>query len=229
MIFAGLQKTTLSDYPGLVAAIVFTQGCNFRCPYCHNPELLRSRTRNPLSENSVFEFLDKRKSLVKGLVVTGGEPTLHDDLPDFLRKVKSFGYKIKLDTNGSRPSVLESLLMEKLVDYVAMDIKAPLEKYSSIACRPIDPDLILRSIRLLEGSDVTCEFRTTLVKPYLRSSDICRIASLLDGPQKYILQPFVSPNREKAHFQNSELAFPIFELHSLRSHISASEIDCSVR
>lgn len=139
---AGLQKTTFIDYPEKIACIVFTQGCNFRCGYCHNPELFENK-EPVLSVPAFFEFLNKRKGKLDGVVITGGEPTLHNkDLIEFIKKVKSLGFLVKLDTNGTHPDVLQELLNENLLDYIAMDIKAPLAKYKEITRVDIDTDII---------------------------------------------------------------------------------------
>ncbi len=162
MKIGGFQPFTLTDYPGHVAAIVFTQGCNWRCPYCHNPQLLPAdRPENELiPEAYVFDRLSKRRRQLDGLVITGGEPTIQEDLPRFIRKVRRLGLKIKLDTNGSQPEVIRQLLEENLLDYVAMDIKAPLDQYESIVGGPVDTKALQTSIELLKTSGVLCESRT---------------------------------------------------------------------
>jgi pyruvate formate lyase activating enzyme len=165
MIIGGFQPFTLSDFPGHVAAIVFTQGCNWRCPYCHNRLLLkRSRPQHELiPEAHVFNVLHRRRNELDGLVITGGEPTIQEDLPRFIRKVRSLGLTIKLDTNGSRPDVIRQLLEEGLLDYIAMDIKAPFNQYESVVRRPVDIDALHTSIELIKKSAVPHEFRTPAV------------------------------------------------------------------
>jgi len=139
MIIGGLQRFSLIDYPGKISAILFTRGCNFRCPYCHNPELVDpQRYAEPWQEEEYWAFLQSRTQKLDAVVVTGGEPTLQEDLEPFLEKIRKMGFLIKLDTNGSNPDVLKDLLSANLVDYIAMDIKAPLEKYSEVAKVPID-------------------------------------------------------------------------------------------
>lgn len=162
MKIGGFQPFTLTDYPGHVAAIVFTQGCDWRCQYCHNPQLLpANRPENEMiPEAYVFDRLSKRRSQLDGLVITGGEPTIQEDLPRFIRTIRRLGLKIKLDTNGSRPEVIRQLLEENLLDYVAMDIKAPLDQYESIVGRHVDVVTLQTSMELLKKSDVPCEFRT---------------------------------------------------------------------
>ena len=139
MNIAGWQKVSLIDYPEKICSILFTQGCNFRCPYCHNPELVEPALfREPLSEKEIFAFLEKRKGKIDAVSITGGEPTIQPDLVEFILPMKDIGYLIKLDTNGSRPDVLGKLISEKLLDYIAMDVKAPLNRYPNIARCPID-------------------------------------------------------------------------------------------
>ena len=165
MKIGGFQPFTLTDYPGHVAAIVFAQGCNFRCPYCHNARLLPTDRpkRELIPETYVFDYLSRRRLQLDGLVITGGEPTIQEDLPRFIRRVRRLGLKIKLDTNGSQPGVIRQLLEENLLDYIAMDIKAPLEQYESRVCRPVDTDALNTNIELIKNSGVPCEFRTPKV------------------------------------------------------------------
>lgn len=186
-IIGGIQKTSLLDYPDKISAIVFTQGCNFNCGYCHNPELLNSK-KDIYSTDVFFEFLEKRKGKLDGVVITGGEATLQADLIPFIKEVKSRGFAVKLDTNGYKPEVLEEAL--KLVDYVAMDIKAPLEKYSQITKVEIDTTKIKKSIELIMQSDIDYEFRTTVLKSQLNFEDFEEIAELIKGAKKYYLQKF---------------------------------------
>ncbi len=165
MKIGGFQPFTLTDYPGHVAAIVFTQGCNWRCPYCHNPQLLP--TDRPeielIPEAYVFDHLSKRRRQLDGLVITGGEPTIQADLPRFIREVRRLGLKIKLDSNGSRPDVIRHLLEEGALDYIAMDIKAPFDQYESIDRRPVDANALQTSIELIKNSGVPHQFRTPKV------------------------------------------------------------------
>jgi len=153
MKIGGLQKISFIDYPGSIGAVVFVQGCNFRCPYCHNPELVDPERYGPLlNEGEVLAFLEKRRGKLDAVTLTGGEPTLQPDLVGFLRKVREMGYRIKLDTNGSQPEVLAALIREKLVDYLAMDIKGPREKYARIARVEVDLAAIGRSVELITES-----------------------------------------------------------------------------
>ncbi len=190
MIIGGLQRFSLLDYPKEMSAIVFTQGCNFRCPYCHNPELvLPSKYAEPISEKDVFSFLKSRIGKLSAVVVTGGEPTLQDGLCDFLKQVKELGFKIKLDTNGSRPEVLAKLIHAGLIDYFAMDIKAPLNNYHTMCNADINPSDILRSMELIRLSGVQYEFRTTVMPEILSSNALEEIRILLKAGDRYYLQP----------------------------------------
>ncbi|MDP8264777.1 MAG: anaerobic ribonucleoside-triphosphate reductase activating protein [Candidatus Aceula lacicola] len=187
----GFQKFSLIDFPGKMAAVVFTQGCDFRCPFCHNPDLvLPEKFSEPILEQEILEFLEKRQDQLQGVVVTGGEPTIQGDLKAFLKKVKDLGFFVKLDTNGNNPEVLDDLIKEKLIDYVAMDVKAPLEKYSDVTGVQIDQSKIKESIDLILNSGIDYQFRTTVVKPFLSDQDLSNIASFLQGAKRYILQPF---------------------------------------
>lgn len=193
MLIGGLQKTSLIDFPKRIAAIVFTHGCNFRCPYCHNPELVISNHES-LDDNFVFDFLETRKGKLKGVVVTGGEPCIQKDLPEFLGKIKSMGFDVKLDTNGSQYSMLEKIVSEKLADYIAMDIKAPLDKYETIAGTNINLQNLEKSVNLIMSSGIDYEFRTTVTRELLNVDDFFGIGELITGAKQYYLQKFV-PNK----------------------------------
>lgn len=192
MRIGGWQKFSLVDYPSRLSAVIFTQGCNFRCPYCHNPELVEPKLfQSPESEEAVLSFLKSRVGCLDGVVVTGGEPTLQPDLLQFLKKIKKLGFLIKLDTNGSQPDKLKLLLKEKLVDYWAMDLKGPEEKYSEIIRTNLDFSLIKQSIDLIRGSGKDYEFRTTVVKGQLSGSGLMAIGQLIKGAECYVLQAFI--------------------------------------
>lgn len=193
MLICGLQKTTLLDFPGHVAATIFTGGCNFRCPFCHNSDLLAPNRIPPaqiFSEEEIFSFLEKRKSVLDGICITGGEPTLQPDLPDFIRRVKNLGLLVKLDTNGSRPDVLHFLLEEKLLDYAAMDIKSSPEGYPHAAGVDVCFSDIDKSVRLLRNSAIPHEFRTTVVRELHREEDFRMIGTWLAGARAYFLQNY---------------------------------------
>lgn len=188
----GLQKTTLLDYPGHLAAVIFTGGCNFRCPFCHNSSLIHSPNPDSrISEEKILNFLKKRQGILEGVCITGGEPTLQPDLPYFLEKIRELGYSIKLDTNGYRPQVLISLIQQGLIDYVAMDIKTSREHYPQVCGLPgMDISAIERSVDYLMTHSTSYEFRTTLVKELHSLSDMEAIGTWLKGCQAYFLQSY---------------------------------------
>lgn len=191
MRIGGLQKFSLIDYPDRIAAVIFTQGCNFRCPYCHNAELVLPECYGKLvPENEVLGFLERRCRDLEGVVITGGEPTIQYDLASFLRRVKALGYAVKLDTNGNRPDVLDRLFRAHLIDYVAMDIKAPIGKYSHAAGRSVNVTRIKESIALVLQSGIPHQFRTTLVKPLCTAEDLPQIADLIPASAPYAVQNF---------------------------------------
>ncbi len=192
MRIGGLQKVTLIDYPGKIGATVFTQGCNFRCPYCHNPELVDPGQYGELiPEEEVLSFLEKRRGKLDAVTVTGGEPTIQKDLDSFLEALKDMGYLVKVDTNGSNPAVLEMLIKRNLVDYLAMDIKGPLKKYGAIASVRVDTSKIRKSIELITSSGIEHEFRTTVVRSQLDPQDLRSVAKLITKARLYVLQHFV--------------------------------------
>ena len=192
MKIAGFEKLTLLDFPGHTASIVFTAGCNFRCPFCHNGSLvLQKQADAHIPEAEILAFLEKRRGILEGVVITGGEPLLSPDLSTFLQKIKNLGYKIKLDTNGSLPSKLSSLLSQGLVDYVAMDIKhAPEEYHKAIGldCAPLSA--VMESKELLQNGSVPYEFRTTLVKGIHSEASVLRIAHWIKGANAFYLQAY---------------------------------------
>ncbi len=192
MLIGGFQRFSLSDFPGRSAALVFTQGCNFKCPWCHNASLIPCSpvTETVFSEDPILEFLVSRAGMLDGVVITGGEPTVQPDLPDFARRIKSLGYAVKLDTNGSRPRMLSRLFGEGLVDYVAMDVKAPIVRYSALAGIQAPVEAVSESISLIAGSGIGHEFRTTLVDGMLSESDIPAIRSLLPPGSKHRIQKY---------------------------------------
>ncbi|MFX0062187.1 MAG: anaerobic ribonucleoside-triphosphate reductase activating protein [Candidatus Hermodarchaeota archaeon] len=192
MHFGGFQKFSVIDYPGKLSAIAFTYGCNLRCPYCHNPELVRPRNENTLeyAETEIIKFMDSRVGKLDALVITGGEPTLQTDLEDFIRKIKQLGFLVKLDTNGTRPEVLKQLLGKKLLDYVAMDIKAPFERYQEVTRSKVDVPKIKESITLLKTSKISYEFRTTVVRGFITLQDIKQIGKEIDGASLGVIQNF---------------------------------------
>lgn len=195
MIIGGIQKTTLIDYPGKIAAIVFTAGCNFNCGYCHNSELRNPKVKIPVED--FFAFLENRKGKLDAVVITGGEPTMHQDLLEFAKRIKSMGFLVKLDTNGSNPEMLETLIENSAVDYIAMDIKAPIEKYFDVANCAINKNEIKRSIKLVMAKAPDYEFRTTVVAGQLDERDFEEIGNLIGGAKRYFIQKFV-PSKKLA-------------------------------
>ncbi len=192
MLIGGVQRFSLIDYPGKLSCIVFTQGCNFRCPYCYNRSLvLPEFFEETIEEEEFFSFLSRRKGLLDGVVITGGEPTVQEDLLRFVERVKSMGFLVKLDTNGSYPELLKLLIDRGLLDYIAMDVKAPLKKYTKVVRVDLYPDSIVRSVYLIRNSGVDYEFRTTVVRELLTPEDILKIGRFLKGSRRYALQRFV--------------------------------------
>ena len=206
MIVAGLEKSSVVDFPRTVAAVVFVQGCNFDCWYCHNRSLLgKEPPQTPCGSEDVLRFLRRRRGQLGGVVISGGEPTLQNDLLVFIDKVRALDYRVKLDTNGSRPDVLSDLIRADMVDYIAMDVKAPLEKYAETACVRVDTGSIIKSIEILRNSAVAHEFRTTFV-PTLSPGDILSIVRLIEGAPLYALQQYRCPVVEKTN--RMELGLP---------------------
>jgi pyruvate formate lyase activating enzyme len=193
MKIKGLIKTSIVDFPGKVATVVFTGGCNFRCPYCHNVDLvLRPESLPDITVGEVFRLLAERQGFVDGVVITGGEPTLQSDLADFVRKLKALGLNVKLDTNGYRPRSIQLLLQDRLLDYVAMDVKGAPEKYPLVAGRRIEIKRIENSIQLILASEIEYEFRTTAVPGMVTVQDVETIARSIAGARRYVIQQFRS-------------------------------------
>jgi len=186
----GLQKVSMVDYPGTLSAVIFLSGCNFHCPYCHNPELARDQGDAQIAEADVLAYLDARRDLLEGVVLSGGEPTLQPELPDLCRAVKARGYAIKLDTNGSFPDVLQALIRERLIDRVAMDIKTDPDHYAPSLCTPNPAAAIRSSIALIMRSGLPYEFRTTCFRPLINDQTMGRIAALIKGAKAYAIQKF---------------------------------------
>ena len=193
---AGFSKTSLLDWDGNVSAVIYLPGCNFRCPICHNRELvLEPEKLDDVPWDIIEEYIEDNKEFLDGIVVTGGEPTIHNDLPELLWKLKRLGMRVKLDTNGSNPDMLAELINEKLIDSVAMDLKAPLdEKYEDVAGVKLDIEKIKRSIHIIMESEIEYEFRTTIVPVLLKDPDYERIAAYIGTARKYALQHFRPKN-----------------------------------
>ena len=201
MLIHGLQKMTLLDYPGYVACTVFLNGCDFRCPYCHNFELVDGTAKALMDDEEFFAFLGKRKGLLDGVCISGGEPLLHKDIDDFIRRIGEMGYKVKLDTNGYHPDMLKKLIDEGLLDYIAMDIKNSFAKYAVTTGAPnIDTSIIKKSISIIMNSGVDYEFRTTVAGGLHQADDFEQIGAMIPDAKAYYLQQFTMrdtvPDRE---------------------------------
>jgi pyruvate formate lyase activating enzyme len=251
MKIGGLVKFSLSDYPGKASAVIFTRGCNFRCPYCHNPELvlpvstLQSELKkyvNEIPQSEIFDFFGSRRDQLDAVVVTGGEPTMHDDLPEFLKKIKNLSadesgkFLIKLDTNGTNPKMLENLINQKLVDYIAMDIKAPLDSNSyekiignsKVSRLNLDMSKIKKSADIIINSGLPHEFRTTIVKSLTSLSGLREIAKQIKGAQNYFLQKFVATKLNDPNLA-SETSYSDSELQKLASELASFVQNCGIR
>jgi pyruvate formate lyase activating enzyme len=229
MIFGGLEKFSLIDHPGKMCAIVFTVGCNFRCPYCHNPEIVQvSKDTAIIEEKDILTFLETRKGKLDSVCITGGEPTMHGDLLDFMQKLKDMGFLVKLDSNGTRPQVLQNALQRGLVDYIAMDIKAPIEVYGKVTVFPVDIEKIKESIGIIKNSGIDHEFRTTIVKSLLSKDELLEIGNIVAGANRYYLQKFVPTKTNDLAYMNSE-NYSDEELEELRNEIGKKVVICGIR
>lgn len=229
MQILGINKTTLLDYPGCVAATVFTGGCNFRCPFCHNRGLvLEPSLGRAVPEEEVLDFFKKRKNILKGVCITGGEPTLQADLPDFIARVQRMGYRIKLDTNGYRPEILKKLLEEGLLDYVAMDIKNSPDKYAvSSGMEGMDEGFdfgrIRESVNILMEGNVEYEFRTTVVKELHAVEDMVKIGEWIKGCSAYFLQKFQDQGNNICGGYHEADEDTMHEMHRVLSNMPGME------
>lgn len=209
MKISGFDKVTLLNYPGNVAATVFTKGCNFKCSFCHNSSLINNNDYDLIDEEDVFKYLEKRCNILDGVCISGGEPLVQKDIKRFIEKIRSLNLKVKLDTNGSNYILLKELIDDNLLDYVAMDIKGVFNKYSDIINTNTNLDNIKKSIKLIENSNIDYEFRTTLVHEFHNIDDILEICSMLDKKSTYYLQNFVNSegvlNKTLHPFSNEEL------------------------
>lgn len=190
MEFKGHQKTSFIDYPDKLSTVFFTGGCNFRCPYCHNRDLVYN-IGNMITEEEVFRFLEKRKGYIDALCISGGEATIYnEELFEFIKRVKEKGYLVKLDSNGTNPNLIKKLIDYSYIDYIAMDIKGPFNKYEAIANSKVKLEDVLKSINILMDSAIDYEFRTTVCKELLNTDDIYNIAEQIKGAKKYVIQNF---------------------------------------
>lgn len=220
---------TLMDYPGKVAAAVFLGGCNFRCGFCHNPSLVELKSDSPLiPEEDFWDFLQKRLGLLEGVVISGGEPLIYPDLPEFIKKIKAFGYAVKLDTNGLNFPLLEKILQENLVDFFAMDIKGSLAQYPQI-CKVNDGlENIKKSIDLIMKSGLDYEFRSTVLPRYHNPAEVEQMAQMIKGAKKYFLQNFRNQHTLNPDFCQ-ERPFSVKELEELRQIASKYVKECEIR
>jgi pyruvate formate lyase activating enzyme len=218
MIIGGHLKTSFIDYPDKVSTVFFTRGCNFRCPYCHNSELVLG-TEGDTESAYIQTYLDKKKKYLDGIVVSGGEPTIHKDLPEFMAWLKSWGLPLKLDTNGTNPRMLKQLLRDELVDYVAMDVKAPLRKYGEVAAAIVSIQDIQESREMLIASGINYEFRTTVARELLSLDDIREIADELAGAKRYALQRF-KDNEEVLAGAGQFTAYTPEEMNGLKDDLA---------
>ncbi|MDO8424334.1 MAG: anaerobic ribonucleoside-triphosphate reductase activating protein [bacterium] len=228
-----MQKTTLIDYPGHVACTVFLSGCNFRCPFCYSPELVlpeKIKNHPRISEKEFFDFLGQRRGLLQGVVVCGGEPTLNKELPDFIKKIKKMGFLVKLDTNGTNPGMLENLIAEKSIDYIAMDIKAPFKsrKYDETTGGKADLGRIADSVVMIKNSGVDYEFRTTVVPGLHTKEDIVQIAKDISPAKRYCLQNFRAEKNLDPEFEKVKPYSPDF-LSDLQKAVSPYFEICKIR
>lgn len=228
MLIGAITKFTLIDFPGHISAIIFTQGCNFRCPFCHNPELvLPEKFEDPIPEDEVLKFLAHRKKYLDGVEFTGGEPTLQKDLPQMIKKIKEMGFAVKLDTNGTNPEMLKQLFSENLLDYVAMDVKSSLERYDEIAGVKTDKDKIRESISLIMNNAPDYEFRTTVIKGFHNIEEIRRIGELIQGAKRYFIQ---RPHFDKTVSENFKRPpFSAEELKKFCEIIREKRVNCEIR
>ncbi|MDA3847852.1 MAG: anaerobic ribonucleoside-triphosphate reductase activating protein [Vallitaleaceae bacterium] len=214
MNIAGLTKTTLLDYPNHVACTVYIHGCNLNCPFCHNGQLLSVNNKAPLAETAIFEFLIKRRNVLDGICITGGEPTLQPGLIPFIKKVKALGMKIKLDTNGLKPKVLAHLIEDNLIDYIAMDIKNSKEHYPrTVGINTVDITKINQSIGLIKASGIPYEFRTTVMREFHTIDGLISIAQWLGRVDNYTLQ-----NYKKSDNQLTDVTYTAFEKSELETY-----------
>ena len=203
MLIKGFQKLTLLDYPGQVAATIFVGGCNFNCSYCYNTDLVvNSNSMRTIPEEEIFKELEKRKKMLDGVVICGGEPTIYSNLREFIEKIKKLGFLVKLDTNGSNPEMIKKLIDEKLIDYVALDIKGPKERYNEFVGKKVDVKKIQESIDILKEGRVDYEFRSTIVPTLHTKEDVIEMAKWIRGTKRYYLQNFrpektIDPKFEK--------------------------------
>ncbi len=241
MIIGGLEKLTLLDYPDRLAAIIFTGGCNFRCHFCYNPMLVlpqisgkdeknkKEKGFSSLSIKDLFLFLKERFGRLEGVVITGGEPTLHPDLPSFIKKIKKIGYLVKLDTNGTNPEMLKELIDAKLIDYIAMDLKSSLDKYEKTVGVKINYNNLKKSVKIIMSCGLPYEFRTTVVPGLLVKEDIEQMGEFIKGADKWYLQKFKSDTKLVNPLYQAQKAYSNKEMETLAESARKYVKLCEVR
>jgi len=230
MLIGGLQKFSLIDYPGKICAIVFTKGCNFRCPYCHNPELVGvNQSLELLDSEEILIWLEERKGKIDAVSITGGEPTLQGkSLVSFAKRLKEMGFLVKIDTNGTYPCVLRELINTGVADYIAMDVKAPIKKYSGVVRSRVDNEKIIESIEIIKSCGMEYEFRTTIVDNLISETDLIAMAKLIKGAKLYVLQRFLPSKTLDSGFK--KLKSPTVEMLSKYARYAENYVNrCIVR
>ncbi|MDD5417793.1 MAG: anaerobic ribonucleoside-triphosphate reductase activating protein [Candidatus Nanoarchaeia archaeon] len=224
----GIVPASLIDWDGNICCVVFTGGCNYRCGFCHNPELIDMNKTESMNEDDILKIIDKKRKWVDGVCITGGEPLIHTEIKQFCGKIKSLGLKIKMDTNGSDPGFLMELIKEKLVDYIAVDIKSPKSKYKEITGVNVDIDAVQKSIDIVMNSGVEYEFRTTFVPDVLKKEDFIEIASWIKGAKRYFIQQFRPVNTyDRKYLEVEPCTIP--ELEKIRGLIKDNFELCELR
>lgn len=229
MNIRGLSKTSLVDYPGRISAVVFTGGCNMRCPFCHNPELALNSSPMQVTEDEILRFLEKRRGLIDGVTITGGEPSLQADLHEFMKKIKAMGFLVKLDSNGLNPGVISRIIEERLADYFAVDVKSSPEKYSHAAGVNADWKKVKETIELIRSSGTEYEIRTTCVPGFVDLDDISRIPEISGHVKSYFLQQFVNSNPMLDQSLASVSPYPVVYLRQMQAAAAAFADRCIIR
>lgn len=229
MLIGGLQKFSLIDYPEKLSAVIFTRGCPFRCPFCHNQSLVVPSAFGPLiAEQEVRSFLKSRQGKLDAVVITGGEPTIHKDLPEFIKKIKEMGFLVKLDSCGINPQMLKKLLKSGWLDYIAMDIKAPLKNYARSVEVPVDTQKISKSISLIMKAVIKKEFRSTLVEGLHTEEDVIEMARMIRGAPLYSLQKFIAGNPLNPAFRHKK-TFSDIQLSQLQAKVLKHVQSCLIK
>lgn len=229
-LIAGIQKTSLIDYPGKVSCVVFLTGCNFTCPYCHNPELARGQYPERIDRNALLAFISQRRALLDGVVISGGEPTLWTGLNSLCLELRDLGMGIKLDTNGSRPNVVEALIRDGLVDYIAMDLKTAPDNYGPPLCNEKAGPAVLRSIETIMNGGAEYEFRTTCVHPFVTEGRLRTMAAAVRGARRLILQRFNPQKTLDPGYGHTSHASPSIEQMQSLQQLAAPFVEsCTIR